>query len=209
MLPASILRTGRSDEAFDVRADADHKGDRISELGQSALTHWLDLESKARILMSSDMAIHWMSEAARPLVTEDIIRIRDGRWQPRTKILSDFIQSTKLDQHTCVISQDSQQRPWVIWGRRLCSSPTAMIGLVFQPPRQMASFGALVDTHILTKTEGRVVEMLLNGFETCQIAQELQISNQTLKTHIKHAYSKLGVRSRGDLFAQATAFARP
>lgn len=209
MFPASLQWPGHSDVGLGAWTATERDCDRAEEAAQTALTHWLDLESKARILLSSDMVIHWMSEAAKPLVIEGIIRIRDGRWQPRTKALSEFIQNTKLDDHTCVIFKDSQQRPWVVWGRRLCSSPIALIGLVFQPPRQRASFGALVDMHILTKTEGRVVEMLLNGFETCQIAQELQISAQTLKTHIKHAYSKLGVRSRGDLFAQATAFARP
>lgn len=209
MFPAALPWAVSPEDTADSCVSAERQCELLPELGNRALTRWLDKESKARILLSSDMVIHWMSEAAEPLVSGGMIRIRNGRWQPRTKRLCDFIHNTKIDDHTCVIFQDRQQCPWVIWGRRLSSHPISLIGLVFQPPRQTTSFGALVDMQILTKTEGRVVEMLLNGFETGQIAQELHISSQTLKTHIKHAYSKLGVRSRGDLFAQATAFARP
>lgn len=179
------------------------------ELNNHALTHWVNQETKARILLSSDMEIYWISEAAKTLIINNIIRVCDGRWQPRTKPIVEFVESTKLDDYSCAIFSDNDQRPWVLWGRRLTPLPNSVIGLIFQPPRQFASFNALVDMHILTRTEGRVVELLLNGFETSQIAQELGISSQTLKTHIKHAYSKLGVRSRGELFAQSAAFARP
>ena len=193
--------------------DAAYYDDGIDDISPQlcnfALTKWLDCESKARMMISSGMVVHWMSKAAEDLVEQGIIRIVDGRMAPRTSLVSGFLHNASMAEHSCVIFQDSQQRPWVIWARRLCGPPISLIGLIFHPPRQSACFTALVDTHVLTPTEGRVVEMLLNGFETGRIAQSLNISSQTLKTHIKHAYCKLGVSSRGDLFAQAAGFARP
>ncbi|WP_461343860.1 helix-turn-helix transcriptional regulator [Brevundimonas sp. GN22] len=197
------------DEVLDSLSNLESTALLSQDLAKNALAHWINEESKARILLSSDMEIHWMSEAAKALVTAGIVRVQSGRWQPRTKLTAEFVKNTKLDDYSCAIFRDIDQRPWVLWGRRLTPLPNSLIGLIFQPPRQFASFNALVDMHILTKTEGRVVELLLNGFETSQIAQELGISSQTLKTHIKHAYSKLGVSSRGELFAQSAAFARP
>lgn len=179
------------------------------QLCNYALTKWLDCESKARMLISSGMVVHWMSAAAEDLVEQGIIRIIDGKMAPRTPLVSGFLHNASLAEHSCVIFQDCQDKPWVVWARRLCGPPISLIGLNFHPPKQSACFTALVDTHILTPTEGRVVEMLLNGYETGRIAQALNISSQTLKTHIKHAYCKLGVSSRGDLFAHAAGFARP
>ena len=174
-----------------------------------ALTKWLDTESKARMLIAADMVVHWLSDNAGKLVETGIIRIRDGKLHPRSQAVTCLIHNCSTDQHSCAISLDSQQHAWVIWARRLCQPPHSLIGLTFHPPRQSSTFNALSDTHTLTPTETRVVEMLLNGNETGRIAQSLNISSQTLKTHIKHIYSKLGVKSRGDLFAQAAGFATP
>ena len=179
------------------------------QLCNFALTKWLDNESKARMLVTSDLVVRWMSEKAETLVEAGIIRIRDGHLAPRSMMVTNLLHNCRTDTSSCAISLDCQQRAWVIWARRLCEPPISLIGLIFNPPRLSSRFEALVETHTLTPTEGRVVEMLLNGFETGRIAQNLNISTQTLKTHIKHIYSKLGVKSRGDLFAQAAGFARP
>lgn len=179
------------------------------QLCNFALTKWLDDENKARMLVTSDLAVRWMSTKAQILVETGIIRIREGHLCPRSAMVSNLLQNCTMDSYNCAISMDCQQRAWVVWAKRLCGPPISLIGLIFNPPRASSRFEALVDTHTLTPTEGRVVEMLLNGLETGRIAQALNISSQTLKTHIKHIYSKLGVKSRGDLFAQASGFARP
>jgi DNA-binding CsgD family transcriptional regulator len=51
--------------------------------------------------------------------------------------------------------------------------------------------------------------MMLGGAETGRIAQALDISVETLRTHVKHVYRKLGVNSRGELFATALVFVQP
>ena len=100
-------------------------------------------------------------------------------------------------------------RRWVAWARQVCAAPTALIGLTLQRARGEARFQALIDHHFLTPSEGRIIEMLLGGAETGRIAQALDISIETLRTHLKHAYQKLGVRSRGELFAEALSFVGP
>jgi DNA-binding CsgD family transcriptional regulator len=52
----------------------------------------------------------------------------------------------------------------------------------------------------LTPREREMVGMLLKGDSNKQIAHKLGISEQTVKNTLHHAYSSLGVQSRGELF---------
>ncbi|MDY3200669.1 MAG: response regulator transcription factor [Arcobacter sp.] len=49
---------------------------------------------------------------------------------------------------------------------------------------------------ILTKTEKKIAKLLKNGYTNFNISQELDISINTVKTHIKHIYEKLNVKDR-------------
>lgn len=48
----------------------------------------------------------------------------------------------------------------------------------------------------LTKTEYQIALLIKKGFNNIQISQELNISINTVKTHIKNIYLKLGVNDR-------------
>jgi DNA-binding NarL/FixJ family response regulator len=60
----------------------------------------------------------------------------------------------------------------------------------------------------LTPSEQRVVELAADGLANKQIARELHVSVHTVEVHLKHAYEKLGVRSRAQLAAQLAESAR-
>jgi PAS domain S-box-containing protein len=53
----------------------------------------------------------------------------------------------------------------------------------------------------LTRREREVVTMIALGKETAQIAAELHISAETVRTHVRNAMSKLGARTRAQLVA--------
>ena len=175
-----------------------------------AVAKWLDTESKPRILLSSlDLSVRWLNQKAQRLVEDGVLKVLDGCLTPRSAQVGHLLRSASPHEYRCAISMDCKNQPWVVWAKQVSSGPRALVGIVLHQPRQSADFSALISTQTLTPTEGRVVGMLLNGHETGRIAQILNISTLTLKTHIKHAYCKLGVTSRGDLFAQAYGFARP
>jgi LuxR family maltose regulon positive regulatory protein len=48
----------------------------------------------------------------------------------------------------------------------------------------------------LSQQEMRVLRLLAAGLSNADIAQELVVSNNTIKTHVKSIYRKLNVRSR-------------
>jgi DNA-binding CsgD family transcriptional regulator len=56
----------------------------------------------------------------------------------------------------------------------------------------------------LTPTESDIVRLTASGLTNKQIAEQLIMGAETVKTHLAHVYDKLGVRSRAAL---ATAFA--
>ena len=60
-----------------------------------------------------------------------------------------------------------------------------------------------VRTELLSKREQRVLRYLPTRLTTREIATELYISMNTLKTHLKSIYRKLDATSRGDAVARA------
>lgn len=57
----------------------------------------------------------------------------------------------------------------------------------------------------LTLREQEIVRMVALGSSSPEIADELQISHQTVRTHVRNAMEKLGARSRAHLVARALA----
>jgi DNA-binding NarL/FixJ family response regulator len=55
---------------------------------------------------------------------------------------------------------------------------------------------------LLTPREQAVIHLVLRGHDTKSIASQLEIATDTVKLHRRHAYAKLRVRSRGELFFQ-------
>jgi DNA-binding CsgD family transcriptional regulator len=53
---------------------------------------------------------------------------------------------------------------------------------------------------VLTQRECQVVNLILFGHSTKKMAEVMGISQETVKLHRKHAYSKLGIRSQSELF---------
>jgi DNA-binding CsgD family transcriptional regulator len=72
-------------------------------------------------------------------------------------------------------------------------------------PRRSARNG--VDA--LTASEQRVAELAAEGLSNPQIAQRLHVSVNTVETHLRHVYRKLGISRRGELRAALPAASRP
>jgi DNA-binding NarL/FixJ family response regulator len=64
----------------------------------------------------------------------------------------------------------------------------------------------LDDVFNLTSSESRIVSMLLAGSSAESIAEQLKLSINTVRTHIKHAYEKLDVCSREELWRRLAPY---
>ena len=52
---------------------------------------------------------------------------------------------------------------------------------------------------LLTPREAQVLELLQDGATNAEIAHELSIGIETVRTHARHIYRKLGIGSRREL----------
>lgn len=74
-------------------------------------------------------------------------------------------------------------------------------GLTVLPP---ATMDATSQAHpdLLTPREADVLELLQGGRSNAEIAQALHVSIETVRTHVRRIYRKLGVRTRRELRSQ-------
>jgi DNA-binding NarL/FixJ family response regulator len=66
-------------------------------------------------------------------------------------------------------------------------------------PRSAGSGATIAAGHLLTPREAEVLPLLQQGYSNVQIAVALQVSVETIRTHARNVYRKLGVSSRRDL----------
>jgi DNA-binding NarL/FixJ family response regulator len=67
-----------------------------------------------------------------------------------------------------------------------------------KPPRELAA-AAPIRPELLTPREADVLELLQQGRSNAQIAGALQVGIETVRTHARNIYRKLGVRTRREL----------
>ncbi len=65
------------------------------------------------------------------------------------------------------------------------------------PPASRAL--ALQQLFALTPTESRLADLLLAGKIICEVADEMRITKETARYHLKHVFSKTGVRRQAEL----------
>jgi PAS domain S-box-containing protein len=86
-------------------------------------------------------------------------------------------------------------------GRRLC---LYLATQVRPAPKDDAERGSAV-RYAFSPREREVVQLVAQGLTTRHIADELDVSLETVRTHIRHAMAKLGSRTRAQLVAKALA----
>jgi DNA-binding NarL/FixJ family response regulator len=72
----------------------------------------------------------------------------------------------------------------------------------FQPPPAQNN-AAAADTATLTDREREVLERMAKGFNYAEVARSLEMSPNTVTSHIKNIYRKLAVHSRGEAVFEA------
>ncbi|MEJ7722583.1 MAG: response regulator transcription factor [Ilumatobacteraceae bacterium] len=85
---------------------------------------------------------------------------------------------------------------------RSSSTPASPAGSPCRPPGSIGEFwpGAALG---LSQRESEVLELIVRGKSNKNIAEDLMLGDETIKTHVRSLYRKLGVTDR----AQAVAYA--
>lgn len=72
-------------------------------------------------------------------------------------------------------------------------------------PSRTGAHAAPAAGQLLTRREAELLPLLQRGLANAQIALELGVGVETVRTHARHVYKKLGVASRRELGAQPPA----
>ncbi|HNQ15128.1 MAG TPA: response regulator transcription factor [Pyrinomonadaceae bacterium] len=73
---------------------------------------------------------------------------------------------------------------------------TVAAGRKFIPGRVASILSEHIGTEEMTRTESRVLQMIVGGMSNKEIAFALDITANTVKTHVKNIFDKLGVSDR-------------
>lgn len=163
--------------------------------------------------MDRACSIYWLNVAAdRLLATRPGLEVRSGGLHATDAANNDALRQL-LDRVIFGASTLCIERPerdgWILMRARcLDSSASTCIGLSLAEAteRNRRSYEHLDTAFGLTKTEHRVLLALLAGNDADALAAMHHVSVETIRTHIRGIYQKVGVRSREGLFARLQPF---
>jgi DNA-binding CsgD family transcriptional regulator len=176
----------------------------------AALAHWIYQERRARLIVKPDGEVIWISAAGRALMASDgPITLEQGALTGATQHISQRLQSLLRAPSANAPCWLLEEDGLLVWAQHIARPAPATVGLTMRRVGEELEVSALAEARQLTPAEARIMGMMLSGAEAGRIAQALDISVETLRTHVKHVYTKLGVNSRGAMFALAFHFAQP
>jgi DNA-binding CsgD family transcriptional regulator len=205
------LRECRSFDDPHSHRGAGSKADDVFQ--GEALAMWMETEGRARILVDDDLRARWVSPRAAAMMSRaNSLLIRNGHIRTREnrfdRQLRDFVAGATSTISLRCFHDPSACEHLVLTALRLGAPFEDIVGLTMQPASASYSFriADLHDAFGFTLTEGRVAYDLLCGNTAEQTAQILHVGLETVRTHIKRIYVKLGVSSREAFFHRLAPF---
>jgi DNA-binding CsgD family transcriptional regulator len=160
---------------------------------------WIANLPCAVAIAKSDCSVIAASSAMERLAqTSSIIGIQDGKIVLRdSQKAEQFVQAIEVPgRRHLVIGCD---RTLTVLGIRFVTgTSTSLISVTEGVEPLQISIGP---SHGLTRSEARIVEKLLTDKSVEEIADEVGVSPDTVRTHRKRAFAKLGIKSRSSLLA--------
>jgi DNA-binding CsgD family transcriptional regulator len=180
---------------------------------EQALAQWIEAEGRARVLVDDALRVCWMNAAAESLISSpNSLLIRNGHIRTREnrfdRQLRELVDGAASQMSTCCLHDAKAGEHLVLTAVRLSAPSDEMVGLTLLRATEDFPF-RFADLHSafgMTQTESRVAYHLMCGRTAEEASQELGVSLETVRTHIKRAYAKLGVSSREGFFHRLTPF---
>ncbi|MCX2963148.1 helix-turn-helix transcriptional regulator [Gordonia aquimaris] len=151
------------------------------------------LDDAGRVMTATDRAQRWLGSIGCTRLDASVV-VHEVAAQARA--LAD---GERAGPPAFARTQGASGEWLLVRGMRLDATSTAV---VLEPARRADIAPLLLHLHELTAREQEVTQLLLTGMDTADVAQELWITPETLRGHIKSIFTKLGVRSRPELLAR-------
>jgi DNA-binding CsgD family transcriptional regulator len=184
----------------------------IMRAGEAApvLETWLGMDRRARLIVSDELGLQWSNSAGRSLLDRrDPLLLCGDALRPRnpaeSRRFQDFVRKASSDMAVLCLTDHHRENHMLVAAVRL---PSRLVGLTacFASEALEPHWADLREAFGLTSSERDIAQALSSGLTAEAVAQKLGTSVKTVRTHIRHVYSKLGVSSREELFHKLTPY---
>ena len=165
---------------------------------------WFAQDAAARLVVARDLSVRAANRNALALIERNnALQLRDGFLTTRDR--------RALAELTAIVTAARPEARCVVVGATvlvdvfaLGRDPKSAVALTLRDLRATVQIECadLESMFSVTPGEHQVIVQLLKGFSSREIALEFGKSILTVRTHVKRAYGKIGVKTRGQLFAK-------
>lgn len=167
-------------------------------------------------VMDHRRRIHWYNISAGVIFRESaLIYLTDDHLNIATdngsEAMHAFIRDASTASALSLLTVKSERGDFVLKGRLLAQEhEEKLIGISLQHSRFHTNLAAqhtrFSERFSLTRAETRVTQELSLGFSASEVAANLGISVETVRTHIRRIYTKLEVGSREGMLARVRPY---
>lgn len=181
----------------------------VADLALLSLQSW----SQAVVfLQPEDLEVLWMNDAATIALRTCGATVAGGRIQfpdkARHAAFARFLSGAKIEVGSWILDLTDGKGARVFRCRVVPETGHRLLSIFNPeiPSTYLPDVGAILG---LTPSEARIIQGLVDGRRADQLAQDLAISLETVRTHIRRIYSKTGVNSREQLIAKVSVYRVP
>lgn len=181
--------------------------------GNLYFSSWAEQYPIPSMIVAEDLSLLWANSAADEILAE----AKDFQLAGGTLTCVDKAQGQEFRAFVATVGQKPQ-----VWVYRQDETALRMVRAESLSPDGMPPAVALmiypidgVDRYFwsdfhkvfgLTRAETIIVKRIVGGEPADTIAEELSITLETVRTHVRRVYAKLGVNNREQLFSKVSAF---
>jgi DNA-binding CsgD family transcriptional regulator len=186
-------------------------GDSIVAL----LSNWLDQEWEARFLLDDRLKVLWHNRTANdwldrpqcPLkLTAEVLATKDSRSQGR---FASLFSGANVTVRTLLVADTAHGADMLFHARHVGEfGGASYFGLCVRSTcaSQTHDLIGLGEAFSLTPSEEAVLKKMVRGNTVDRIARSSKTSPETVRTHVRRAYSKMSVSSREEMFSRIRPF---
>ena len=175
---------------------------------ESQVAHALEHINVPSYLIDASGVVRWVNDAARRLVGDV-----EGRQFTSVVAPEESLRARELFARKLLGSQDSEDRSVVLVdanGDRVAVEVSSVpltrgehvVGIFGQVSDVLEEPQPHPDLH-LTPRQAEVLRLLERGLSTAEIAEELRLSRETVRNHVRHLLQAVGAHSRLEAVALA------
>jgi DNA-binding CsgD family transcriptional regulator len=174
---------------------------------------WFARDTVARLVVGRDLTVLALNQHAIDLLdANSSLSLREGSLAPRDRRcgaeLAAVIAFAGPTARMGVLGAGGEGRALLVDAQTLSDEPDGPVALALRDSGGQVEIECadLEPMFGVTPGEHQVIVQLVKGYSSREIADQFGKSILTVRTHVKRAYGKIGVKTRDQLFAKLLPF---